>query len=182
MALAQKLPDQLGGLLRVRLPIRLSLGPSGPCHKEQLGIRTNRLLVGGRGLGARDGRTLAATRQIHGHRFNCDCACLALPWRMAGGLIPRRECVLTGDEGSLLSNGEVLSFGRRGDSALTPVDIPAHERGAWRVEQDFVDAIRGLAPVRPTTFADGVRYIAFTKAAADSLASGRLHPVEELSE
>ena len=101
---------------------------------------------------------------------------------MAGGLIPRRECVLTGDEGSLLSNGEVLSFGRRGDSALTPVDIPAHERGAWGVEQDFVDAIRGLAPVRPTTFADGVRYIAFTKAAADSLASGRLHPVEELSE
>ena len=101
--------------------------------------------------------------------------------RTAGGLVPRRECSLTGDEGSLLSDGEVLSFGRRGDSTMTPVDTPAHERGACRVEQDFVDAIRGLSPVRLTTFADGVRYMAFTQAVADSLASGRLQPVEDLS-
>jgi len=100
--------------------------------------------------------------------------------RTAGGLVPRRECVLTGDEGSLRFDGEVLSFGRRGDSGITPVDIPAHERGAWRVERDFVEAIRGLAPVRLTTFEDGVRYMAFTQAVADSLASGRLQPVEDL--
>jgi len=44
-----------------------------------------------------------------------------------------------------------------------------------------VDAIRGPAPVRLTTFADGVRYMAFTQAVADSLTSGRLQPVEDLS-
>jgi len=44
-----------------------------------------------------------------------------------------------------------------------------------------VDAIRGLAPVRLTTFEDGVHYMAFTQAVADSLASGRLQPVEDLS-
>ena len=93
--------------------------------------------------------------------------------RMAGGLAPRRECILTGDEGALRFDGEVLSFGRRGAAALQPVEIPAAERGEWRVEEDFVAAVRGEAPVRLTTFADGVRYMAFTQAVADSLASGR---------
>ena len=44
-----------------------------------------------------------------------------------------------------------------------------------------MDAIRGLSPVRLTTFADGVRYMAFTQAVADSLTSGRMQAVEELS-
>jgi predicted dehydrogenase len=100
--------------------------------------------------------------------------------RTAGGLVPRRECVLTGGEGSLQSDFEALSFGRRGDKGMAPVDIPAHERSAWHVEQDFVDAIRGLAPVRLTTFEDGVRYMAFTQAVADSLTTGRPQPVEEI--
>jgi len=80
--------------------------------------------------------------------------------RTAGGLVPRRECVLTGDGGSLRFDGEVLSFGHRGDSGMMPVNIPAHEHGGWRVEQDFVDTIRSLSPLRLTTFKDSVRYMA----------------------
>jgi predicted dehydrogenase len=99
--------------------------------------------------------------------------------RKAGGLAPCRECLLTGDEGMLRLDGDHLWFGRRGDTALQAVEVPAAERGEWRVEQDFVDSIRTGAPVRLTGFADGVRYMAFTQAVADSLASGRTEAVAE---
>jgi HAD superfamily hydrolase (TIGR01509 family) len=97
--------------------------------------------------------------------------------RNVGGLAPRHECVLTGDEATLRCDGEHLWYGRRGAAGLQPVDIPAAERGGWQVEADFVAAIRGAAPVRLTTFADGVRYMAFTQAVADSLASGQVRAV-----
>ena len=34
----------------------------------------------------------------------------------------------------------------------------------WRVEEEFIGAIRGREPVRRTTFEDGVRYMEFTEA------------------
>lgn len=123
--------------------------------------------------------------------------------RKAGGLLPRRECVLTGDEGALRFDGERLWFGSRaqvaedpvpkrrrpahrhgwypgsGEPSLQRVLIPDHEHAEWRVEADFVDAIRTGAPVRLTSFADGVRYMAFTQAVAESLASGRTERVDK---
>ena len=80
---------------------------------------------------------------------------------------------LYGDEGVLRFDGERLWFGARGDAAPTPLDIPPEERGGWRVEEEFVGAIRDGAPVRRTTFADGVRYMEFTEAARRSAAQGR---------
>jgi predicted dehydrogenase len=44
----------------------------------------------------------------------------------------------------------------------------------WRVEQDFVDSIRAGAPVRFTSFPDGVRYMRFIDAAWRSLQEGRV--------
>ena len=38
------------------------------------------------------------------------------------------------------------------------------EIGEWRVEEEFIQAIRGIAPVQYTTFEDGVKYMAFTEA------------------
>ena len=99
--------------------------------------------------------------------------------RNVGGLVPRRECVLTGDEGSLRFDGVTLSLGRRNDERMEAVQVPDTERGQWRVEQEFVDAVRGVAPVRLTTFEDGVRYMAFTQAVADSLCSGQIESVQE---
>jgi hypothetical protein len=42
----------------------------------------------------------------------------------------------------------------------------------FRVEEEFVGAIRGGEPVRLTTFDDGVRYMTFTAAVNRSLESG----------
>lgn len=43
----------------------------------------------------------------------------------------------------------------------------------WRVEQDFVDSVREGAPVRYTSFEDGLRYMRFTTAAWTSWQEGR---------
>jgi predicted dehydrogenase len=90
------------------------------------------------------------------------------------GFAPPSAAWLFGSEGTLLyrPDEEALHGGRRGDAALTPIEIPAQERGAWRVERDFVEAIRGVAPVRLTTFEDGVRYMEMTEAAARSMERG----------
>jgi hypothetical protein len=46
-------------------------------------------------------------------------------------------------------------------------------RQTWRVEQEFVAAIRGTERVRLTRFEDGLRYMAFTDAVAESMATGK---------
>jgi predicted dehydrogenase len=86
------------------------------------------------------------------------------------GLVPQMAVHLCGTEGTLVVQGspaQVL-MGRRGDTVLAPVAIPPPAPGpgpaGWRVEQEFIAAIRGEAPVRRTTFADGVRYMEFTEA------------------
>ena len=57
-----------------------------------------------------------------------------------------------------------LSGGRAGDGGLSPIEVPGDERGDWRVEDEFIGAIRGQEPVRLTTFEDGVKYMEFTEA------------------
>src|SRR5262249_56127532 len=52
--------------------------------------------------------------------------------------------------------------------ALEEIPIPADKAGSWRVEADFVEAIRGGTPVRLTDFATGVAYMEFTEAVARS--------------
>jgi hypothetical protein len=44
-------------------------------------------------------------------------------------------------------------------------------RGGWRVEEEFIRAIRGEEPVQFTDFGSGVRYMEFTEAIARSLES-----------
>ena len=78
-----------------------------------------------------------------------------------------------GTEGALRFDGRQLWFGGRDAKGLAPVDIPDSERGGWRVEEEFVRAIRGLEPVTRTTFEDGVRYMEFIEAARRSAARGR---------
>ena len=48
----------------------------------------------------------------------------------------------------------------------TPVTVPDREAGSWRVEEEFINAIRGLEPVRHTTLTEGLRYMEFTEAVA----------------
>jgi predicted dehydrogenase len=82
-------------------------------------------------------------------------------------------CYIVGSEGVLHVNGKQLRGAKRGEDALQPIEIPEQEAGGWRVEEEFVGAIRGEESIRRTTFEDGVKYMEFTEAVARSMASGR---------
>jgi predicted dehydrogenase len=76
---------------------------------------------------------------------------------------------LYGTKGSVLYDltHDLIRGGRAGEPAEM-LPIPAHLRGGWQVEADFVAAIRGERPVTRTDFATGVRYMQFTEAVARS--------------
>ncbi|HSW43271.1 MAG TPA: Gfo/Idh/MocA family oxidoreductase [Patescibacteria group bacterium] len=58
-------------------------------------------------------------------------------------------------------------------AAFEEVQVPDGERWTWRVEADFVAAIREGEPVRLTDFATGVCYMQFTDAVHEAEATGR---------
>jgi predicted dehydrogenase len=89
------------------------------------------------------------------------------------GLRSGIEIWLFGSEGTIRFTAEGLAAGRRGDDELRPVEIDPAEEGGWRVEEEFVAAIRGEGRIERTTFDDGVKYMEFTEAVARSAASGR---------
>ncbi len=89
------------------------------------------------------------------------------------GFSPPSHAVLYGSEATLRFENGRLFGGRRDDPQMKAIEIPASEAGAWRVEEEFIQAIRGLAPIRLTTFEDGVRYMEFTEAVIRSLQSGQ---------
>ena len=51
---------------------------------------------------------------------------------------------------------------------LEEIPIPPEKARSWRVEADFVDAIRARTPIHFTDFASGVAYMEFTEAVARS--------------
>ena len=87
--------------------------------------------------------------------------------QVTGACPTPNDFILYGSEGTLrldVTRG-VLTLHARGGTA-EEIDVPAHERGGWRVEEEFINAIRDLEPVSTTTFQDGVKYMAFTEAVA----------------
>ena len=90
-------------------------------------------------------------------------------------LAPPSEVWIFGTDGTLRLEADAkrLSGGRRGDRELTEIPIPAERRIGWRVEEEFVNAIRGREKVSRTTFEDGVCYMEFTEAVARSIALGQ---------
>jgi predicted dehydrogenase len=109
-------------------------------------------------------------------------ACAHLRFSAVTGLAPAPEVWIFGSEGTLrLEAGPGrVSGGRRGDRELREIPIPAAERIGWRVEEEFVNAIRGREKVTRTSFEDGVRYMEFTDAVARSGAEGRAVDVPDL--
>lgn len=91
------------------------------------------------------------------------------------GLGPPHHIWLFGSEGTLKLEFAIfdhdaarITGGRRGDSELSTIDIPPEKRGGWRVEDEFIDAVRGNGEITHTTFADGVRYMEFVEAVSRS--------------
>jgi len=90
------------------------------------------------------------------------------------GLPNRKEAILFGSHGALqFLNGQL--FGRQypDDPFGEIVPLP-EEKASWRVEAEFVGAIRGLEPIRLTPFEVGVKYMRFTDAVAESMVSNRV--------
>jgi predicted dehydrogenase len=62
--------------------------------------------------------------------------------------------------------------GAQPGQALEDIPIPPEKARDWRVEADFIDAIREGRPVELTDFATGVQYMEFTEAVARSAQRG----------
>lgn len=88
------------------------------------------------------------------------------------GLLGGPEAYLFGSEGTLRFAGNKLYGGQRGDDALAEIEIPAGDVGGWRVEDEFISAIRGQEEITHTSFEDGVKYMEFTEAVTRSMQSG----------
>lgn len=89
------------------------------------------------------------------------------------GFSPPPEAILFGSEGTMRVCDNRLYGGKRGDAGLREIEIRPEDEGKWRVEEEFVGAIRGKKPIALTTFEDGLGYMEFTEAVARGMADGR---------
>ena len=108
----------------------------------------------------------------------CQMACGAqaeLSWSSVSGLQKGNELWLLGTEGTLNLRGapNVLYGGRKGEAELTEIPIPPEKKGAWRVEEEWINAIRGEEQITRTPFDVGVQYMEFTEAVARSSQTGQ---------
>lgn len=90
----------------------------------------------------------------------------------------KSEAYIYGDKGTLAfiapNQGEpTLQIARKGGSGLEPLAIDPAKRGAWRVEEEFVNAVRGREAVTHTDFVTAVKYMEWTDAVTLSMREHR---------
>lgn len=78
-----------------------------------------------------------------------------------------------GTKGSFKLEGGKGWVALGGDKAFRELEVAPEKAGGWRVEEDFVEAIREGRPVTHTSFEDGVKYMEFTEAVQQSIAKQR---------
>lgn len=88
------------------------------------------------------------------------------------GLAGAPEVLIFGSQGTLRFSGNKLFVGQKEDNELKEFEIPPEEEGTWRVEEEFVNAIRGEEEITHTDFETGVKYMEFTEAVTRSMTSG----------
>jgi hypothetical protein len=66
-----------------------------------------------------------------------------------------------------------LYFGAASDSQMEEVNVSEDLAVSWRVEEEFINAIRGIEQIEFNNFAKGVRYMEFTKAVEQSALTGQ---------
>ena len=109
----------------------------------------------------------------------CEMACGAqadLSWSTTTGLQMGQELWLFGSEATIHLTGSPFTTiygGRRADKELTEIPIAEGMRGGWRVEEQFINAIRGKEQVTHTPFDVGVQYMEFTEAVTRSAQTGQ---------
>src|SRR5437764_6370632 len=96
-------------------------------------------------------------------------------------LVPGDRLEIYGSSGTLTYDfaSDIVRAGRAGDPELHVVDVPSELEGEWRVEEDFLAAVRSKGRVRPQpNFEDGVRYMRVVQAVADSRARNEWVPIK----
>jgi predicted dehydrogenase len=78
-----------------------------------------------------------------------------------------------GTDGTLRIHRNRVLLYVKGGNEVQDITTPPGTWGGWRVELEFIGAIRGSERVRFTTFEDGVRYMEFTDAVVDSHVRGQ---------
>ncbi|MFQ5451144.1 MAG: Gfo/Idh/MocA family protein [Nitrospinaceae bacterium] len=80
-----------------------------------------------------------------------------------------------GDRGTVqcefAPNGK-LWYGSRSGGKLEEIRIPRKKENHWRVEEEFINTIRGKEKIKFTPFATGVEYMKFTEAVITSWQNG----------
>ena len=90
------------------------------------------------------------------------------------GLSGGNQMWIYGTEGTIrVDTNQNVFVGRRGDSELLEVPNPPEERTSYRVEEEFINAIRGLEEISMTTFEVGVHYMEWTDAVFRSAQTGQ---------
>lgn len=88
---------------------------------------------------------------------------------------PGKQIHLYGSRGTLrivFGAKEQIFAGYHSQLQTQELEIPAEMRSRWRVEAEFIGAIRGEESVQFTSFPDAVRYMEFTEAVSRSLDQG----------
>ena len=95
------------------------------------------------------------------------------------GLAPPTSVAIYGTEGTLKiaeggADGSASSLwgGRRRNKRLRRIAIPPEKTGGWRVEEEFVNAVRGVEPVTHTDLVTAVKYMEWTDAVGLSARTG----------
>ena len=88
------------------------------------------------------------------------------------GLANENTATIYGSEGTIQMGDGKLYGAQRGDEALSEIKIRPEDHGEWRVEEEFISAIRGKELITHTPFETGVKYMEFTEAARKSANSG----------
>ena len=92
------------------------------------------------------------------------------------GLADESKAVLYGSKGTLCFSSGKLYGAKKGEAELKEMIIPSQEEGRWKVEEDFIHAVKrekingGGAN---TSFEDGLKYMLFTQAVYQSITTGR---------
>ena len=93
------------------------------------------------------------------------------------GHLPGIDINICGTEGTLrvaLEEGELTLYGAtRSSRKMTEIRIPKKKQLHWRVEEEFISAIRGTEAIRFTDFETGVKYMEWTDAVSAALRTGQ---------
>ena len=89
------------------------------------------------------------------------------------GLSTGNQTWIHGSEGTIyVDRSQNVFAGRRGDSQLSEIPNPPADRAYSRVEEEFINAIRGLEEVTMVPFETGIHYMEWTEAVYRSSQTG----------